>query len=143
MKNIFLYYFLAIVLLLAFPKSSKADFVVNQSIISNEMTQEEIIHIFFFYKKYDARQGSKLVVILPPANSYLFKQLATKELNTSASQYLTSVKAKIAEGSASPIFVETEAEVLIKVSNTPYSIGYFYDSLKLNDGYGVKTVIIK
>jgi hypothetical protein len=42
-----------------------------------------------------------------------------------------------------PVWAETEAEILIKIANIPYSIGYYYDSVKINDGYGVKTLSIK
>jgi hypothetical protein len=107
------------------------------------MTREEIIQIFFFFKKYEARQGVKLTVVLPPPNSYLFRTLATVELGVSSSQYLDSIRARVAEGSANPVWAETEAEILIKVSNIPYSIGYYYESVKINDGYGVKTISIK
>jgi hypothetical protein len=56
---------------------------------------------------------------------------------------LDSIRARVTEGSANPVWAETEAEILIKVSNIPYSIGYYYESVKINDGYGVKTISIK
>lgn len=125
------------------PISTNADFLANRSINRSEMTREEIIQIFFFFKKYEARQGVKLTVILPPPNSYLFRTLATSELEVSSSQYLDSIRARVSEGSANPVWAETEAEILIKIANIPYSIGYYYDSVKINDGYGVKTLSIK
>lgn len=143
MKNLFFYYLLAAILLVIIPKTSRADFIVNHSISTSELSREEVFQIFFFLKKFDSKLGVKLIVILPPPNSYLFKQLATQELDMSASQYLSSIRARIVDGSAHPVFADSEAEVLIKVANTPYSIGYFYNSIKINDGYGVKTIIIK
>ena len=143
MKNLFFYYLLAAILLMIIPKTSRADFIVNHNISTSELSREDIFQIFFFIKKFDNRLGVKLTVILPPPNSYLFKQLATQELDMSASQYLNSIKARMVDGSAAPVFAESEAEVLIKIANTPYSIGYFYNSIKINDGYGVKTVVIK
>ena len=125
------------------PISTNADFIANRSINRSEMTREEIIQVFFFFKKYEARQGVKLTVILPPPNSYLFRTLATSELEVSSSQYLDSIRARVSEGSANPVWAETEAEILIKIANIPYSIGYYYDSVKINDGYGVKTLSIK
>ena len=125
------------------PTSTNADFVVNRSINASELTREELIQIFFFFKKFETRQGVRLTIVLPPPGSYLFKQLATGELGTTPSQYLASVRARVSDGSANPIFAETDAEILIKISNIPYSIGYYYDTVKINDGYGVKTLSIK
>ena len=142
MKRAFTSYFL-LFFLSFLPISTNADFLANRSINRSEMTREEIIQIFFFFKKYEARQGVKLTVILPPPNSYLFRTLATSELEVSSSQYLDSIRARVSEGSANPVWAETEAEILIKIANIPYSIGYYYDSVKINDGYGVKTLSIK
>ncbi len=125
------------------PTSTNADFVVNRSINASELTREELIQIFFFFKKFETRQGVRLTIVLPPPDSFLFKQLATGELGTTPSQYLASVRARVSDGSANPIFAETDAEILIKISNIPYSIGYYYDTVKINDGYGVKTLSIK
>lgn len=142
MKRAFISYIL-LFFLSFLPISTNADFVANRSINRFEMTREEIIQIFFFFKKFEARQGVKLTVVLPPPNSYLFRTLATNELGVSSSQYLDSIRARVTEGSANPVWAETEAEILIKVSNIPYSIGYYYESVKINDGYGVKTISIK
>ena len=40
------------------------------------------------------------------------------------------------------IITDSEFEVLIKVSNIPNSIGYYYDGVKYNDGFGIQTLQI-
>lgn len=143
MKHKIFIFSIVAALLVIVPKFTKADFVVNHTISTNEMSRDELTQIFLFLKKYESKQGVRMTVILPPPDSYLFKVLATSELGSTSSQYLANVRSKIAAGTAQPIFAETEAEILIKVSNTPYSIGYYYDAVKLNDGFGVKTISIK
>lgn len=136
-------FLIVIAMLLGAPRWSRADFVVNTSIISNEFTRDDLVQIFLFLRKYEFRQGVKLTVVLPPPTSYLFKSLASNELGMSSSQYYASIVAKMSDGSATPIFASSESEVLIKVASTPYSIGYFYNYVKINDGYGVKSIVIK
>ena len=107
---------LCLIILSIFPIFTNADFVANRSLSTNEISREEITHIFLFIKKFDTRQGARLTVILPPRGSYLMRVLATHELQMSATQYLASVDARISDGTAAPIFAETEAEVISKLS---------------------------
>lgn len=137
-------HFILIFSLMLFPvKTVNAEFFANTGLRANEISREELIQIFLFFKKFDTKQGVKITVVLPPPDSYLFRLLATSELHQSASQYYSSIQARIASGTAAPVFAATEAEVLIKVANIPWSIGYYYDSIRVNDGFGVKTLVVR
>ena len=130
-------------ILLFWVNTSSAEFIVNESANVTQLSRAEVIKIFLFYRKFWGNSGAKITVILPPPNSLLFKKLATEELNVGAISYYESIKARTFAGAADPVFVDSEAEVLIKVSNTPYSIGYYHDHFKINTGYGITTVSIQ
>lgn len=119
-----------------------SEIVVNSSVLETQITREEAIKIFLFYRKFWDRSGARITVVLPPPSSMLFKRLAIEELNLSSSDYYDSIKAKMYAGAAQPIFVESESEVLIKIANIPYSIGYFHGNFKINTGFGIRTINI-
>lgn len=122
---------------------SGADVIANHTVNETQLSREEVIQIFLFYKKYWDRSGARIVVILPAPDSILFRKLAAEELNLASSSYYDGLKAKIISAQASPIFVDNEAEMLLKVATIPYSIGYYHNQFKINTGYGIKTVLIQ
>jgi hypothetical protein len=126
-----------------FVKFANADLIVNESVIETQISREEAVKIFLFYQKFWNRNGARITVILPPPDSVLFKKLAIDELNLGPTDYYESVKAKMFAGAAQPIFAQSESEIIIKVANTPYSIGYYHGTFKFNSGYGIKTLTIQ
>lgn len=129
-------------LLLSSASIANSEIVVNALVLENQLTREETIKIFLFYRKFWERSGARITVVLPPPNSILFKRLAVEELNLSSTDYFESIKAKMYAGAAQPIFVESESEVLIKIANIPYSIGYYHGNFKINTGFGIRTISI-
>lgn len=129
-------------LLLSSASIANSEIVVNAMVLENQLTREETIKIFLFYRKFWERSGARITVVLPPPNSMLFKRLAVEELNLSSTDYFENVKAKMYAGAAQPIFVESESEVLIKIANIPYSIGYYHGNFKINTGFGIRTISI-
>jgi len=141
MKQIFI--FLLSLFLLGFSGTAQPEMVVNDTVVETQLARDEVIKIFLFYRKFWEKSGNKIVVVLPPANSMLFKKLANEELHLGATSYYEKVKTAILDGSASPVFAESENEVLIKVSNIPFSIGYYHGYFKINTGFGIRTILIQ
>ena len=107
---------------------SYSGFVVNERTVNlSEIDRREVVEIFLFLRKYWTDSGTKAKVVLPPYGSRSFSKLASIELGQSSITYYESVTGKLHAGTADPIFVATESYVPIKVSQTPYSIGYYYD----------------
>lgn len=130
------------VLLLGAARPVNSEMVVNSAVVETQITREEAIKIFLFYRKFWERSGVRITVVLPPPQSMLFKRLAIEELNLNSADYYENVKAKMYAGAAQPIFVESESEVLIKIANIPYSIGYYHGNFKINTGYGIRTISV-
>ena len=70
-------------------------------------------------------------------------RLASEELNLGPTEYYENVKAKMFAGAAQPVIAESENEVLIKISNIPYSIGYYHGNFKINTGFGIRTITVQ
>ena len=141
MKQIFIAIFC--LFLLGFSGRTSSEIIVNEYVVETQLTRDDVIRIFLFYRKFWEKSGNKIVVVLPPPNSMLFKKLASEELRIGPTSYYEKVKNAIADGSASPLFAESENEVLIKVSNTPYSIGYYHGYFKINTGFGLRTIPVQ
>ena len=105
------------------------------------MTRAEVIDIFFFHKKY-LDSGIRVVVVLPPQDSISFKRMAMLILNISPALYYETILAKSNGGHINPIFAYSEDFVPIKVANTPYSIGYYHDTITINTAIGISVVPI-
>ena len=129
MKKIFIS--IICLLLMGFPTKGATEMVVNESVAETQLTRDEAVKIFLFYRKFWDKSGTRIVVVLPPPNSLLFKKLAIEELNLGATNYYESVKSKMFAGAAQPVIAESENEVLIKVANIPYSIGYYHGNTGL------------
>lgn len=141
MKNLFIS--IVCVLLMAFPTVGSTEMVVNESVIETQISRDEAVKIFLFYRKFWDKSGTRIVVVLPPPNSVLFRRLASEELNLGPTEYYENVKAKMFAGAAQPVIAESENEVLIKISNIPYSIGYYHGNFKINTGFGIRTITVQ
>ena len=115
MKKILI--FILCIFTLAFPSQNSAEIIINDSVVETSLTKDEVIKIFLFYRKFWEKSGARIVVVLPPPNSILFRKLALDELNTNSNDYYESIKSKMYAGAAQPVFTESEQEVLIKISN--------------------------
>ena len=140
-EKLFIYF---ICLFLAtFSNNVNSDIIVNEYVTETQLSREDVIKIFLFYRKFWEKSGNKIIVVLPPANSMLFKKLTSEELQLGATTYYEKIRTSMIDGTASPVFVESENEVLIKVSNTPYSIGYYHGYFKINTGFGLRTIPVQ
>jgi hypothetical protein len=76
MKQIFIAIFC--LFLLGFSGSASSEIIVNEYVGETQLTRDDIIRIFLFYRKFWEKSGNKIVVVLPPPNSMLFKKLASE-----------------------------------------------------------------
>ena len=127
--------------LLLFPAVSNSEFIANERAPVVKMTEPDLFQIFMFYQKFWPSTGERIVVVLPPLDSALFKRLAYT-LKLDSVSYRDSITSKIQRDGVRPVIADSEFEVLIKVSNTPNSIGYYHDGIKYNDGFGIQTIFV-
>ncbi len=125
--------------LLMLPMTSNSEFIVNEKTPVMKMTEPDLFQIFLFYQKFWLNSGERIVVVLPPLDSALFKRLAYT-LKLDSVSYRDSITNKMQREGIRPVIADSEFGVLIKVSNTPNSIGYYHDGIKYNDGYGIQTI---
>lgn len=119
-----------------------SSFIINRLVLSDSITQEELAQIFLFQVKLWPN-NAKVTVILPPVDSIAFRTLAVEELGMSSNSYYELLKAKEYSGRASLNFASSESFVVIKVAQTPYSIGYFSNSMAINAGLGIKILKVR
>ncbi len=127
--------------LLMLPMTSNSEFIVNEKAPVIKMTEPDLFQIFLFYQKFWFSSGERIIVVLPPLDSALFKRLAFT-LKLDSVSYKDNINNKIQQEGIRPVIADSEFGVLIKVANTPNSIGYYYDGVKYNDGYGINTIQI-
>lgn len=117
----------------------KAGIIANSTTDMNTLTKQEAFQIFNFELKFYS--GQKLRIVLPPENSLSFSSLAT-QLGRGTQSYLDVVKSKEHGGVASPIWASSESNVITKVAVTPYSVGFFHDTIAINTGIGVRIISV-
>lgn len=133
--------FIFILAFLFYSAEASADIIVNEHSPVSSLTKDEMFQIFLFYQKF-WQNGQKITVILPPTESLLFKRLSS-ELQVSSTSYSTNVVDKIKAGNQQVVVTNTELEVLIKVANTSNSIGFYYDGVRVNNGFGISVVPVR
>ena len=122
------------------PPSKTSGFIVNNATVDlHTIAREDVVGIFMFQKRY-WDSGNKVVVVLPPLGSISFNRLAVLELRVGAQFYNDMIQAKVQHGLAAPVFVTQESFIPIKVANTPYSIGYYHDTITINTGIGIRVL---
>jgi len=122
----------------------ESNFIVQKQvhIEGNYVTREEVIQIFMF-KTRTWEDNARISVILPPPDSVSFRQLAVEELGMSSQTYLESIKAKEYDGMITVTFAASEPFVVLKVANTPHSIGYYKNAIAINSGLNVRMLTIR
>ena len=122
--------------------SDYSDFIANRRVNIDELTRNDILEIFLFQIKF-WQNNTKIVVVLPPYESVSFKRLAQNELKMTTVSYYETLKAKEYAGKATLLFAPNDAFVVIKVAQTPYSIGYYKDAITINNGIAVRVIRLR
>src|ERR1019366_9710608 len=93
-----------------------SNFIVNKTVNVEALTQEELSQIFRFQVRMWPNT-SKIVVVLPPIESFSFRNLATNELGINSAAYYEIVNqvAKEYVKNGSLIFAPSDAFVVVKV----------------------------
>ena len=115
----------------------QSPYIVNDATVNLQtITYREASNIFLMVQRhwYD---GNRIKVILPPFQSNSFKELA-KELGMSSVTYYELLVAKNHSGTVSYIVANSEQSIPIQVGATPFSIGYYRDTIAINAGIGVR-----
>ena len=114
----------------------------TNSIDIKELNKDEAYYIFTLVKRYTTN-GSKIKIILPPLNSYSFKDLSHRIIGTNTMTYYELIKAKEYAGISNFVFVDREDAVITKVATTANSIGYYYGTIAINSNIGIHIITIK
>lgn len=126
--------------------SSAADpgYVANKRTVSlDTMTPEQAYRVFSLYDQYWSDSGQRIQLILPPITSVSYKILAWEGLRTDPQSYYESIQARIHVGKQAPRFVDSEERVILSVSDTPYSIGYYHGTIAVNTGRMVRVIRVR
>lgn len=114
-------------------------FVVNDSTVNLQtISYKEAVNIFLFMQRH-WHDGNRIKVFVPPLQSPSFRHLAQR-LGMSSVTYYESIVAKQHSGVASFTIANREQSIPIQVGVTPYSIGYYNDTIAINTGIGVRVL---
>jgi hypothetical protein len=125
-----------------FASTVEAEFLANAT-MDHSISHRELESVFKLQTRYvSAYPGHVVTVVLPPVDSISFKRLASEELYLSPVYYADTLTSQISSGSFPPIRVDTESQIIIKLINTPYSIGYYNEILVINTKFGLRKLRI-
>ncbi len=128
------------IILLVLSLSANAEYITNDVTPLNTISVEQAFELFTFQSKFI--NAEKVTIVLPPYGSRSFKLLAF-DLGKTTSSYFDIIQSKEHGGAAAPIWADSETAVLRKVSNIPYSIGFYHDKIAINTGTGVRIINVR
>jgi ABC-type phosphate transport system substrate-binding protein len=115
--------------------------IAESSANVSEIEQFELIQIFS-RKLLFWHGGQRITVFIKPQNSVGHKIFTMSILNISPYKYKTLLDTVVYTGNnIPPIEIKSDEEMLIKLQNTPYSIGYVNFSIVINSNNQYLTVI--
>ena len=116
-------------------------FIVNDSTVNLQtISYKEAVNVFLFMQRH-WHDGNRIRVFVPPFQSASFRNLAQKH-GMSTVTYYESIIAKQHSGVASFTVANREQSIPIQVGVTPYSIGYYNDTIAINTGIGVRVLSV-
>ena len=137
MKNLIFCFFLY--LLLWSKNSLSVEITANDLVSISQLTHREVIDIFT-RKKIFWSNGKKIKVFVKPLDSVEHKLFTMEVLNITPFKYVAMLDAVSYSGANSPVVeVLNDSEMMYRLSNTPYSIGYVNHTVVFNDN----TTLIK
>lgn len=126
---------LTIFLLVANPqptKSSDVSIVANDTVSDVKLSRLELIRIFTKNQKFWS-DGHKITVFTKPISTLEHKMFVVTVLNLTLFKYKTLLESAVYSGQNTNIIeVDSDEEMLIRLSNTPYSIGYINYTIVAN-----------
>jgi len=107
--------------------------VAEPSVSYSAINQSELISIFT-RKKIFWPDGHRISVFIKPQTSVEHKMFAISVLNLSPFRYKTLLDSVIYSGANNPaIELQSDEEMIIRISSTPYSIGYLNYTIVVNN----------
>lgn len=115
--------------------------VIANSAKTSNISHHEIVNIFT-RKQSHWSDGHKITVYTKVLNSIEHKMFAINILNLSLFKYKSLLDSSIYSGTNSSVIeLSSDEEMMSKLSNTPYSIGYVNYHVIINDNTSLINVL--
>lgn len=111
--------------------------VANGYVVKRQWSRLELVDIFTRQKRWWLN-GGKITVFTRVLDSVEHKMFVIDVLNLSPYQFKSKLDGAIYSGNNTPVIeVSSDEEMLLKLSLTPYSIGYINSTVMVNDKLNV------
>lgn len=127
------------ILILLSCKTVYSDITVagNQTVSEVNLDHHDLVNIFT-RKKVHWADGHKITVFIKDSESIEHKMFIMDVLNLTPYKYKTLVDTVVYSGENTPaIELSNDADMMRRLYNTPYSIGYFNYTIVINDSTGI------
>jgi ABC-type phosphate transport system substrate-binding protein len=122
----------ALWLFLSPSSATQQELFANGYVLEKKVSHSELVDIFT-RKKLFWSAGKKIVVFTRPVDSIEHKLFVMDILKMSPYKYRSLLDAVVFAGDNTPVIeVASDEEMLIRLSMTPYSIGYVKDDVYAN-----------
>lgn len=116
--------------------------IAEASLPETKLQKSDLVYIFTRQRMFWA-DGHKIKVFVKPSNSIENKLFAINVLNLSPYKYRSLLDSVIYAGLNTPADeVSSDEEMLLKISSTPYSIGYLNYHTVISNAYASEVMII-
>ena len=117
--------------------------IANEDVSDQYISQYELIKIFT-RKKIFWSDGSKITVFVKPLDSLEHKIFTINILNLTPYKFKSMADAIVYSGSNNPpIEIGSDEEMMLRLANTPNSIGYVNYSIMVNGTHGLISIKIQ